>query len=144
MTNRTAEIIMALKGNYKFKTDGSYRDTLVSYMSNITRYPKKDYTDGMIASIIQECVLDFISTCDNPRLFMFDYFDVYNRERNCSIINRETIDEHKLMINAFMSALQNCRVWNDGKLLNGFTEEMFAKWEKDDSVIRLRKFPPHK
>ena len=124
MDKRTFNIIMVCKGNHNFGKDLSLKQAVAHYMSKTCACPAETYTDLCLRGIIWEAFMDFMSTCTNPRGFLYHLKEA---RYWCDWSPRENIDD----ITAMLIAFQLCRVCekaDDGSYhyINGFTEELFS------------------
>ena len=112
MELRTTNIIMICKGRHNYG-DISPKQALKKYMSNTCGTEETDYNDKILLDIVHNAVCDYISTCENPQSFLFDYFEALTRSG---------------VVEAWLVAFQliNVRkIIENGKwiCINGFTEE---------------------
>ncbi len=115
MEKRTANIIMACKGNFKARVSGL--DGAICYMSHITGTPKRHYVGECIESIMLEAMYDFIDTCDKPSVFLRNIYEC--KHPNSTLAMR--------ISNAFIDT----RVKNrNGDYVNGFSEELVSSFEE--------------
>ena len=112
MQQRTSNIIMIIKGQHDYGNIEP-KDAIKKYMAEICGCEETDYTDHTLMRILSVVVQDYISGCENPQRFLFDYFD--------ALMNYYKGDS----INAWISALclVNVRKYDkdgDFKFVNGF------------------------
>ena len=112
MELRTSNIIMLCKGRHTYGNVDS-KTAIAKYMAEMCAGEEEWYVSDLMIDIIQNAVLDFIETADNPRGFLWSYFEAQKRY--------EPID-------AWLSALRMVRVkkpLDNGTTVcvNGFTEE---------------------
>ena len=115
MQQRTSNIIMIIKGQHNYG-DIEPKDAIKKYMAETCGCEETDYTDYNLMQILSVVVQDYINGCENPRRFLFDYFD--------ALMNYYKGDS----INAWISALclSNVRKTNletnSFDFVNGFNE----------------------
>ena len=132
LQDRTAELIMVLKGNHDLHdacpdeetcTRMSYLDEVALYMSDDCDCSFAYYKThpNVLKSVIEEAVKDFANCTYTPHVFLYDYFEARNR-----VIM--TPDGIKLLYNeteAWCVALTLCNVRDNtskSTYVNGFTE----------------------
>ena len=135
MDNRTAEVIMVLKGNHNLAENlpedtpemGAYIHDLALYLSDDCMCPFHHYAKnpGLLTSVIQNAVTDYIKACENPSFFVWEYF---NTKRQWG--DRYTDDQ------CWCVALMMANVRDNGRFVNGFNERNIQNYK------RQRKFIP--
>ena len=135
MDSRTAEIIMVLKGNHNLAENlpdntpeiGAYLTDLALYLSDDCWCPFSTYAKqpGLMSSVIQTAVTDYLKACYNPSFFVWEYF---NAKRQWG--DRYTDDQ------CWCIALMMCEVRDNGKYVNGFSDANTKHY------IRKRQFLP--
>ena len=106
---------MIIKGQHNYGNIEP-KDAIKKYMANTCGCEETDYTDYTLMRILSVMVQDYISGCENPQRFLFDYFD--------ALMNYYKGDS----IKAWISALCLCnvrKISDDGrsyKFVNGFNE----------------------
>lgn len=116
MELRTSNIIMLCKGRHTYGYVDS-KTAIKKYMAEMCAGEEEWYDDETVLNIIQDAVLDFITTADYPRRLLFDYFEA-----------QKSYGYEEDPIGAWCSALTMIKVRNcseDGTYIcvNGFTEE---------------------
>ena len=135
MDNRTAEVIMVLKGNHNLAENlpedtpemGAYIHDLALYLSDDCMCPFHHYAKnpGLLTSVIQNAVTDYIKACENPSFCVWEYF---NTKRQWG--DRYTDDQ------CWCVALMMANVRDNGRFVNGFNERNIQNYK------RQRKFIP--
>lgn len=119
MDKRTFNIIMVCKGHHNFGDNLTLKQAVAHYMSKTCACPIEAYTDLCLRGIVWEAFMDFMSTCTNPRGFLYHLKEA---RYWCDWSPREGVDD----ITAILIAFELCRVKDDTGYVNGFTEELFA------------------
>lgn len=141
LDSRTAEIIMVLKGQHNLEDGipediekpGVYLYQVALYMSDRCWCPFIDYVKdkSILLRVIQEAVLDYLACCDNPRAFMWTYFDTKRLFGSDDI--RPAIYND---LQCWCAALQSVQVRENGTTyVNGFTAENTAKVLRKDNFL---------
>ncbi|MBQ8806444.1 MAG: hypothetical protein IJZ68_08325 [Bacteroidaceae bacterium] len=135
MDNRTAELIMVLKGNHNLAENlpegtpemGAYIHDVALYLSDDCMCPFNHYAKnpGLLTSVVQNAVTDYIKACENPSFFVWEYF---NAKRQWS--DRYTDDQ------CWCVALMMANVRDNGHYVNGFNDRNTQRYK------RQRKFIP--
>lgn len=136
MTDRTAEIIMVLKGNHNMeikdhKGNAYYYDLIATYLHHDCDvdldFYYTAYGKNCIYREIEKAVTDYIGTADQKVSFMSDYFRYVTEDRTDAIlsgslnITDDTPDDFHYR--AWCDALRDVQVRDDSGYINGFTEE---------------------
>lgn len=116
MELRTSNIIMLCKGRHTYGNVDS-KTAIKKYMAEMCAGEEDWYDDYILLCIIQDAVLDFIKTADNPSGFLFGYFE-----------SQKTHCYQDDPLGAWLSTLRmvSVRRSNDNGTMvcvNGFTEE---------------------
>lgn len=74
MQQRTSNIIMIIKGQHNYGNIEP-KDAIKKYMAETCGCEETNYTDYTLMRILSVVVQDYISGCENPQRFLFDYFD---------------------------------------------------------------------
>lgn len=120
MDKRTAEIIMLCKGNHKYPGNySSLCDLLAAYMSDTCLCDKSVYTESVLQGIILTAFKDYLDSCDKPSFFIYQLEDVWNIYNNPLMDPKYRINNNEAVLRAFSTV----QVRDDGKYVNGFTEE---------------------
>ena len=130
MEKRTFNIIMVCKGHHNFGDNLTLKQAVAHYMSKTCGCPVETYTDRVLRGIVWEAFMDFMNTCTSPRGFLYHFKEA---RYWCDWTPREGVDE----ITAMLIAFQLCRVRDDNGYVNGFTEEMFANFNRDEGKYNL-------
>lgn len=138
MEKRTAEIIMVLKGNHNLREEapedvknlGTYLHDLALYLSDDCWCPFSYCVEhpDCLDSIVQSAVLDYISSCENPRGFLWHYFDVKRLFGTDILPIREAVYNDT---QCWCAALVAVSVRNGDKYINGFTEENTVSYKRE-------------
>ena len=133
MEKRTAEVIMVLKGQHNLRDGlpedtpqlGAYVQDLALYLSDncLVQFSYFQNHQEVLDKVVHNAVLDYISSCENPRHFLWDYFEA----------KRTMQDNPHLHINyndtqCWCSALCLVDVAEDGEYVNGFNKENTVKY----------------
>lgn len=113
MTQRTCNIIMICKGNYKYYANDTV-DAIKRYMAHECAVDKSIYDYGnLFNSILIEAMLDYMnSMTQRPSVFMREFFHWFNEQP----LTQNIIDSFALT-----------QVRDNGGCINGFTEEMMEQ-----------------
>ena len=111
MELRTSNIIMICKGAHNYGNI-TPKQALKKYMASTCGTEETDYKDCVLLDIIQNAVLDYIATCEEPQSFLFDYFEAQKRNGTVEawLIAFQLINVRKRLENG------------DLLYINGFTE----------------------
>ena len=128
MTKRTANIIWISKGHHPYG-NVTLKQAVAQYMSEECDCPIEAYTDRILLSIVWEAFMDFMSTCTNPRYFMYS---IKEAKYWCDYSPRDGVDDTQAILIAF----QLCRVRDDEGYVNGFSDELIQyleeKWKDEE------------
>lgn len=135
MDNRTAEIIMVLKGNHNLANNlpkdvpqiGAYLQDIALYLSDDCLCPFSTYVNnpGCMSSVIQNAVTDYIKACENPAYFVWEYFNT-----------KRTFGDRYNDDQCWCVALMMSSVRDNGRYVNGFNDR------NTQPYARQRKFIP--
>lgn len=121
MNQRTCNIIRCCKGACELVSETTQpMDAIAAYMSKECGCPVRDYKGRLMESILMEAMFDFFSTADNPEYELRQLFHQYANhepslnERICTMFQLTKVYDHA-----------------EGKYVNGFTDELMARSEKD-------------
>lgn len=122
MDNRTAEIIMVLKGRHNLLDEapsdipdlGPYLQDVALYLSDDCFVPFRFYerSQGAIDSVIKEVVLDYLKCCNNPSGFVWQYFEY--KKTHCDNYNDTQ---------CWCAALAFAQVKKNGQYINKFNRQ---------------------
>lgn len=128
MQQRTSNIIMIIKGQHNYGNIEP-KDAIKKYMAETCGCEESDYTDYNLMQILSVVVQDYISGCENPQRFLFDYFD--------ALMNYYKGDS----IKAWISALQLSNVKRKNMLtgcyefINGLNENNIKVVDENTSEL---------
>lgn len=108
MDKSTMGLIYALK---RHAGEMPIKEVMVDYMSALTLSPKDVYTPGIIERCAQNFFVDYLRTCDNPSYEVWRLF--YNMGKPW----------HGDLAESILVTLELVQVRNDGKYVNGFSDE---------------------
>lgn len=132
MQLRTSNIINVIKGKHNYLDEKGNKlnpkDAIKRYMSITCACPESDYNEARITGIIENVVLDYISTSDEPDRFIRRYFDwaKFLHERHLFNDYKDQND-----IDAWISALSLIQVRNGTSYMNGFNEYNIKVWDEN-------------
>lgn len=134
MDNRTAEIIMVLKGNHNLAENlpegtpemGAYLQDVALYLSDDCMCPFHNYAKnpGLLSSVIQNAVTDYLKACENPSFFVWEYF---NTKRQWG--DRYTDDQ------CWCVALMMTNVRDNGRFVNGFNDRNTQNYKRQRQFL---------
>ncbi len=120
LSERTADIIMILKGNHYFKGDGYpkklvqtawYRELVALYLSDDCNVPYSYYGKAkhVVDDVVHDAVKNYVATCDNPKAFLFEYFEAKrmfgdkmdDAECWCSALMQQQVADGDTYVNGF-------------------------------------------
>ena len=130
LSELTSKIIMICK-HQSIYTDGeTHLDNIKQFMSDRSGMELKYFSDDIMDSIITEAVLNYIECCDNPRFFMWQFFDSKKRESNykyfLSVTQKENFEmpsDFELFCRIFSGLQVREPVEGGYNYINGFTHE---------------------
>ena len=122
MTKGTANIIWICTGHHSYGNI-TLKQAVAQYRSEECGCPVEIYTDRILLSIVWEAFMDFMSTCTNPRYFMYS---IKEAKYWCDYSPRDGVDDTQAILIAF----QLCRVRDDGRYVNGFSDELIQYLEE--------------
>ena len=115
MKQETIDLIYAIKKN-KYE-DNSLKNAAISYFSHIYDVSRDCYNDEDLFDILKVAFIDYISTADDVRSEMYNYFEA----QRLKLIMNKNIDIINLEIYCMLSVFQLAQVRNkEGKYVNGF------------------------
>ena len=121
MKQETIDLIYAIKKN-KYE-DNSLKNAAISYFSHIYDVSRDCYNDEDLFDILKVAFIDYISTADDVRSEMYNYFEA----QRLKLIMNKNIDIINLEIYCMLSVFQLAQVRNkDGKYVNGF--RVLSEW----------------
>lgn len=134
MDNRTAEVIMVLKGNHNLADNlpedtpqmGAYLQDLALYLSDDCMCPFHIYAKnpGLMTSVIQNAVTDYIKACENPSFFVWEYFDAKRQWGD-----RYTDDQ------CWCVALTMTAVRDNAHYVNGFCDQNTKAYQRQREFL---------
>lgn len=104
MDNMTRDFIYAMK-----LRDKPREEALIDFMCEQTLSPRSSYPPSIVERVARRMFVDYISTCDNPAY-----------EVDCLL---EMMDHITDKADALIATLELVQVRNDGKYVNGFSDE---------------------
>ena len=115
MTDSTLGTIYALK-----HTKVGYDEAAIEFWSKLTETPPKYYGQENLVNIAVECILDYISTADNPRFVLWELFQYMRFD--CKHIAKNDMSFDDRVRNAIWTTLALTQVRDDYGFVNGFRE----------------------
>lgn len=92
-----------------------YLNATAKFLSDMTENPIETYNKPILFSYIQASFKDFMTTCEQPRLIMYDFFESFNKQ----ITDKDTALAHSLCVALELAQVR--KKWNGiWKVLNGF------------------------
>lgn len=127
MTKETMQFIFALKHNSNIFADhnATLREIAIHYMSELTLCPKEAYTEARLFGIAKDRFLDFLSTADHPERIVRRFFEMKERDANYKEVTGR--DFENTDTDYLLACLMLAQVKEDGKYINGFTDEYLDK-----------------
>ena len=126
----TSKIIMICKHRSVYIDGETHIDNIKQFMSDRSGMELKYFSDDVMDSIIIAAVLNYIECCDNPKFFMWQFFDSKKRESNykyhLSVIEKKDFEmpsDFELFCRIFSGLQVKERVGCGYRYINGFTEE---------------------
>lgn len=105
-----------------------YLDATAKFLSDVTDNSIEIYNKSMIFNYIQGCFKDFMSTCEQPRLVVYDFLESFNKQ----VTDKDTALAHSLCV--ALDLVQVREKWNGiWKVLNGF---YVSADPKDDEYLK--------
>ena len=104
MDDMTRDFIYAMK-----LRDKPREEALIDFMCEKTLSPRSSYPPSIVERVARRMFVDYISTCDNPAY-----------EVDCLL---EMMDHITDKADALIATLELVQVRNDGKYVNGFSDE---------------------
>lgn len=138
MEKRTAEVIMVLKGNHDLRDEapegitdlGAYLHDLALYLSDDCDCPFSHYEShpDVLDRVVRAAVLDYITSCDNVRGFLWTYFEA-QRLYGTDVYPLRVAEYNDTQ--CWCSALAGVSVRDGGKYVNGFSEENAVDYKRE-------------
>ena len=134
MNLRTSNIILISKGNHNyFDEEGrklSPKEAIKRYMSITCACPEENYNEARIAGIIENVVLDYLSTSSESERLVRDYFEWFKfiKERQ---FFKDKHYQDKTDADAWITALSLIQVRNGLDYMNGFNEYNSQVWDEN-------------
>ena len=91
---------------------------IAAYLSRECACPMEDYNGFLLEEVLKEALFDYIATADKPGAELRNLFARGHMEE-------PTMSER------IMTLFQLAQVRRDGKLINGFTEQLLRQSKKD-------------
>ena len=104
MDDTTRDFIYAMK-----LRDKPREEALIDFMCEKMLSPRSSYPPSIVERVARRMFVDYISTCDNPAY-----------EVDCLL---EMMDHITDKADALIATLELVQVRNDGKYVNGFSDE---------------------
>lgn len=135
MDNRTAELIMVLKGQHNLTENlpenipqiGAYLQDVALYLSDDCMCSFNAYAKNpaLMTGVIQNVVTDYIKACDNPAYFVWEYF---NTKRQWG--DRYTDDQ------CWCVALMMTNVREGDNYINGFNARNTRQYKRQHGFMK--------
>lgn len=126
MEQRTCNIIQCCKGNCHIPLTENrplqdlsiHQQMIAAYLSRECACPMEDYVGFLLEEVLKEALFDYIAAADKPGAELRNLFARGHMEE-------PTMSER------IMTLFQLAQVRQDGKLINGFTEQLLSQSKKD-------------
>lgn len=126
MEQRTCNIIQCCKGNSRIPLTEDRplqnlsicQQSVAAYLSRECACPMESYVGCLLEDVLKEALFDYIATANKPGAELRNLFARGHMEE-------PTMSER------IMTLFQLAQVRRDGKLINGFTEQLLRQSKKD-------------